>query len=142
MGRLAVRLGPGRIEARGLSAGSPCRLTSAPALESQWQRLAGQATQECTRGLRLRLQGRLGEPLELGVEWAEGLDQAATCQIKLRSVSTLQAVGEQALDQPKLQTQLGAPWRHLLEVGAAGACARGSVFSAGSPAQQVAPRPS
>ena len=72
MGRLAERLGPGRIEARGLSAGSPCRLTSAPALESQWQRLAGQATQECTRGLRLRLQGRLGEPLELGVGLACG----------------------------------------------------------------------
>ena len=118
--------------------------TGVPGLyfKSQWQRMAGQATPERSRGLRLRLQGRLGEPLELGVEWAEGLDQAATCQIKLRSVSTLQAVGEQALDQPKLQTQLGAPWRHLLEVGAAGACARGSVFSAGSPAQQVAPRPS
>jgi putative protease len=70
MGRLAVRLGPGRIEARGLSAGSPCWLTSDPALESQWQRMAGQATPECSRGLRLRLQGRLGEPLELRVEWA------------------------------------------------------------------------
>jgi U32 family peptidase len=31
-----------------------------------------------------RLAVRLGEPLELGVEWAEGLDKAATCQIKLR----------------------------------------------------------
>ncbi len=107
MGRLAVRLGPGRIEARGLSAGSPCWLTSDPALESQWQRMAGQATPESSRGLRLRLQGRLGEPLELRVEWAEGLDSAATCQIKLHSVSALQAASEQALDHPKLQTQLG-----------------------------------
>ena len=81
MGRLAVRLGPGRIETRGLSAGSPCWLTSDPALENQWQRMADQATPECTRGLRLRLQGRLGEPLELGVEWAEGLDPAAIVQI-------------------------------------------------------------
>jgi putative protease len=107
MGRLAVRLGPGRIETRGLSAGSPCWLTSDPALESQWQRMADQATPECTRGLRLRLQGRLGEPLELGVEWAEGLDPAAIVQIKLRSVSALQAASEQPLDHPRLQTQLG-----------------------------------
>jgi putative protease len=95
MGRLAVRLGPGRIETRGLSAGSPCWLTSDPALESQWQRMADQATPECTRGLRHRLQGRLGEPLELGVEWAEGLDPAAIVQIKLRSVFALQAASEQ-----------------------------------------------
>ena len=107
LGRLAVRLGPGRIEARRLSAGSPCWLTSDPALTSQWQRLAGQATPERSRGLRLRLQGRLGEPLELGVEWAEGLDKGATCQIKLRSLSALQAASEQALDHPRLQTQLG-----------------------------------
>ena len=107
MGRLAVRLGPGRIETRGLSAGSPCWLTSDPALENQWQRMADQATPECTRGLRLRLQGRLGEPLELGVEWAEGLDPAAIVQIKLRSVSALQAASEQPLDHPRLQTQLG-----------------------------------
>ena len=107
MGRLAVRLGPGRIENRGLSAGSPCWLTSDPALESQWQRMAGQATPECTRGLRLRLQGRLGEPLELRVEWAEGLDPAAIVQIKLRSASALQGASEQPLDKPRLQTQLG-----------------------------------
>ena len=126
MGRLAVRLGPGRIETRGLSAGSPCWLTSDPALESQWQRMAGQATPECSRGLRLRLQGRLGEPLELGVEWAEGLDPAATLQIKLRSVSALQAASEQALDQPRLQTQLGrlggTCWRlEQLEIALEGA---------------------
>lgn len=107
MGRLAVRLGPGRIEARGLSAGSLCWLTSDPALEGQWQRMAGQATPECSRGLRLRLQGRLGEPLELLVEWAEGLDPAVTAQIKLLSASVLQAASEQALDTPRLQTQLG-----------------------------------
>ena len=54
-----------------------------------------------------RLAVRLGEPLELGVEWAGGLDKAATCQIKLRSVSALQAASEQALDHLRLQTQLG-----------------------------------
>ena len=69
--------------------------------------MAGQATPECSRGLRLRLQGRLGEPLELRVERAEGIDPAATAPIKLRSASALQAASDQALDKSRLQTQLG-----------------------------------
>lgn len=107
MGRLAVRLGPGRIESRGLTAGGPCWLTSDPALESQWQRLAGKAVPECSRELQLRLQGRLGEPLELRVDWAEGLDPLSVAEIVLHSDLALQAASDQALDKIRLQTQLG-----------------------------------
>ena len=114
-GRLALRLGPGRIDGRPLAAGSPCWLSSDPLVERQWQRLASQPNPERSRALWLRLQGQIGEPLQLWVDGAEGLDPAATAKINLRSASALQAASAQALDLPRLLAQLGrlggTPWR-------------------------------
>ena len=104
-GLVAIKLGPGRIDGRGLRPQAPCWLTSDPALESRWQRQAGAATPERERELTLRATGRLDEPLELSVQQAEGLEAAAG--LSVRSGLVLQAATGEGLGLQRLEAQLG-----------------------------------
>ena len=63
-----MRLGPGPLPLAQLAPGSPCWLTSDPAVEREAQRLARQPAPARPRPLALRLEGRLGEPLRLTVK--------------------------------------------------------------------------
>ena len=105
--RLAIRLGPGRVDGRGLRPGSPCWLTSDPSLERQWQRLASQPVPERCRSLRLHVSGQQGQPLEVRVLAAEGLPPECTSSLVLHSSAALQAASGQPLNRQRLETQLG-----------------------------------
>ena len=111
-GRVAVTLGPGRINLDGLIPGSPCWLSSDPQLESRLQRLAERDAPEPRRGLRLRVSGRAGEPLLLTVLDAEGL---AAGPFTASSEQPLQAARDTGLDAERLRQQLGrlggTPWQ-------------------------------
>jgi len=116
--RLAIRLGPGRIDGRGLSQGSPCWLTSDPRLEREWQRLATAPTPEACVGLRLAVFGREGEPLTVTLLEAGGRSdepRLADGALRVRSASPLQRATGQPLDHDRLVAQLGrlggTPWR-------------------------------
>ena len=110
-GRLALRLGPGRIDTAGLGAGSPCWLTSDPQLEKTFQRLAQQPVPERRRALPRRVRGRLGEPLILRVEVIEGV---AGGPWQVQSAQPLEPARGAALDHERLAQQLGrlggTPW--------------------------------
>ena len=106
-GLVAIRLGPGRIDGRGLRPGSPCWLTSDPSLERHWQRLASQPTPEPGRGLRLKVSGAPGQPLTLRVLAAAGLPAEVTSTLQLRSRSPLQVASAQPLNRDRLLAQLG-----------------------------------
>ena len=106
-GLQALRLGPGRIDGRRLPADSPCWLTSDPALERQWQKLAQRPAPERQRQLRLRLSGRCNAPLELQVLAAEGLTAAALQDLRLPSAQPLQAATGNGLERQRLEAQLG-----------------------------------
>ena len=104
-GWLALRLGPGRVDLRGLRPGSPCWLTSDPQLESRMQRLAERPVPEPRQPLSLRVSGRVGEPLVLevvGGPW------------QVRSEQPLQLARGAGLDAARLHQQLGrlggTPW--------------------------------
>ena len=72
-GCLAVTLGPGRLDLRGLAPGCPCWLSSDPQLEGRLQRLAERTVAERSRPLSLRVRGRVGAPLTVEVIGADGL---------------------------------------------------------------------
>ena len=112
-GLVAIKLGPGRIDSRGLQPQAPCWLTSDPALESRWQRQASAATPELERGLTLRAAGRLDEPLALSVQQAEGLEAATG--LTVHSGLVLQAATGEGLGLERLEAQLsrlgGTGWR-------------------------------
>ena len=112
-GRLALRLGPGRIDLRGLAPGCPCWLTSDPQLEAQLQRLAERPVAEATRPLRLRVRGRNGAPLLLE---ADPIAAMAGGPWRVTSPQPLQPARGSGLDPIRLQQQLGrlggSPW-HL-----------------------------
>jgi putative protease len=116
-GRVAIRLGPGRIDLRGLQPGSPCWLTSDPQLDSRLQRLADQEVKERPRPLALKVSGRAGEPLLLevvGGPW------------RVQSQQLLEPARGAALDQERLHQQLGrlggTPWQlERLELALEGA---------------------
>ena len=117
-GRVAVQLGPGSIDLRGLVPGCGCWLTSDPQLEAQLLRLAERVVAEATRPLCLRVRGRAGEPLELTVEQIEGLQGGPW---RVSSSQPLQPARGSGLDHDRLQQQLGrlggTPWRlHQLEL--------------------------
>ena len=97
-GRLALRLGPGRLDLRGLRPGSPCWLTSDPQLERRLQRLAERTVPEQRQPLALRVEGRAGEPLELAVVGGPW---------RVRSQQPLQEARGAGLDAERLQQQLG-----------------------------------
>lgn len=104
---LALRLGPGRLEARQLHPGSPCWLTSDPALERQWQRQASAPAPELAAGLELLVRGSLGEPLELLVVSVDGLPGIGSADLACRSAMPLAAATGAGLDRTRLEAQLG-----------------------------------
>ena len=110
---LAVTLGPGRIDLRGLAPGCPCWLSSDPQLENRLQRLAEGSTPEHSRPLSLRVSGRVGAPLVLEVIDADGLMGGPW---SASSDLPLQAAQGPGLDGDRLRQQLGrlggTPW-HL-----------------------------
>ena len=111
-GRLLLQLGPGRIDLRGLRAGSPCWLTSDPQLEKRLQRLASADTPVRRHPLNLRVCGRAGEPLRLELETAPGLSGGPW---SVSSRDPLQPARGDGLDQERLAHQLGrlggTPWQ-------------------------------
>ena len=104
-GRVALTLGPGRVDLRGLQPGSPCWLTSDPQLESRLQRLAQQEVAEQRRPLSLKVSGRAGEPLLLDV-------LGGTARVS--SEQPLEPARGGGLEPERLRQQLGrlggTPW--------------------------------
>jgi putative protease len=111
-GRLALRLGPGRVDLRGLVPGSPCWLTSDPQLESRMQRLAEREVPEQRLPLQLRVSGGLGQPLQLEVLALPGRSGGPW---RVCSEQLLEPARGAGLDQERLEQQLGrlggTPWR-------------------------------
>ena len=103
-GCLALQLGPGRLDLRGLRPGSPCWLTSDPQLEKRLQRMAEREAPERRRALNLRVSGSDGSPLLLEVLAAEGLIGGPW---QVRSSAVLQPARGAGLDHTLLQQQLG-----------------------------------
>ncbi|MFY8148739.1 MAG: DUF3656 domain-containing U32 family peptidase [Prochlorococcaceae cyanobacterium] len=110
-GLLALRLGPGRPDPHSLKPGAPCWLTSDPALEKRWRRLAGAETPERPRSLQLRVSAVLGQPLELELLAAEGLDLMGQSPgqgpLRWSSRMPLQPAEGAPLDAERLRQQLG-----------------------------------
>ena len=113
-GCLAIKLGPGQIDGRALVEGAPCWLTSDPALERSWKRMASVETPERKQGLHLRVSGASGEPLVLRLIRAGSFEAPQTEQWQWHSATPLQPATGQALHQDRLEAQLGrlggTPW--------------------------------
>ncbi|MEY4359362.1 MAG: hypothetical protein RLZZ631_848 [Cyanobacteriota bacterium] len=118
-GRVGFRLGPGRVDLRGLQPGSPCWLTSDPQLESRMQRLAERPVPEQRRALALRVSGSAGSPLQLeviGAPWCVQSEQA------------LQPARGAGLDAERLRQQLGRLGGTAWELGELEVALDGEVF--------------
>ena len=111
-GRVALKLGPGRLDLRGLQPGSPCWLTSDPQLERRLERLAQVVVAEQRQPLRLSVSGRVGEPLSVEAAQMAGLVGGPW---RVNSDQILQPARGSALDAERLTQQLGrlggTPWR-------------------------------
>jgi U32 family peptidase len=103
-GRLALQLGPGRVDLRGLRPGSPCWLTSDPQLEKRFQRMAEREVPERRRPLQMRVWGAAGEPLVLEVAALLGLSGGPW---RVQSSEPLQPARGAGLDAERLRQQLG-----------------------------------
>jgi putative protease len=103
-GLQALRLGPARVDLRGLRRGSPCWLTSDPQLEKRLQRLVDRPVPERARLLDLRVSGADGQPLQLQVASLAGLVGGPWC---VRSTQLLQPSRSAGLDADRLRQQLG-----------------------------------
>lgn len=112
-GLLALRLGPGRLDARRLRPGAPCWLSSDPLLERQWQRQANGPTPPVSQPLTLAVRGRLNQPLELIL--IAVANQELPSPLVLRSQLLLAAATGSGLDRQRLEAQLGrlggSDWR-------------------------------
>ena len=121
--RLRLKLGPGRLNLRDLTAGASVWLTSDPSWDSHWQRAAQRPTASQSIGLQLRVRGRLDQPLVL-----ETIDGAT----RISSRMLLQAAQQRSHDLHRLEEQLGrlggSDW--VLERAGARPC-RGSVPACG-----------
>jgi putative protease len=104
-----VHLGPGPVDLRGLTAGSPCWLTSDPSVERELQRLAQQDSPERRLPLRLQVSGAEGQPLQLLLQEAPGLRGGPWI---LHSVGQLEPASGQGLNQSRLREQLGRLGAH------------------------------
>jgi putative protease len=124
-GRVALKLGPGRIDCSGLQPGSPCWLTSDPQLERQLERLAQLEPPEQRQPLQLRVWGRVDEPLRLEAAAMPGM---AGGPWQVASSQLLQLARGAALDRDRLEQQLGrlggTPWR----LGELELCLEGELF--------------
>ena len=96
--RLKLRLGPGRVDIRGLEPGASLWLTSDPAWETHWQKAAQRATPLHTRGLRFQVKGRQGQPLVLTL---------ASHGLAVASSMALEPASQRPLDRARLEDQLG-----------------------------------
>ena len=103
-GRLALRLGPGRIDTAALGPGSPAWLTSDPQLEKRFARMAQQEAAERRLPLRLQVSGHAGESLRLRLEQVPGL---AGGPWQVASAAPLQPATGAGLDAERLTAQLG-----------------------------------
>ncbi|MEA5422968.1 U32 family peptidase [Synechococcus sp. CCY9202] len=106
-GRLALRLGPGRISAETLPPGSPCWLSSDPALEKRWRRLATADTPELARALHLRVRGALDQPLQLELLAVDGTGTLPEPPLQWYTDLPLQSARGPGLDRQRLEQQLG-----------------------------------
>ena len=104
-GLVALRLGPGRLDARRLRPGAPCWLSSDPLLERQWQRQANGPTPPVAQPLNLAVRGRLNQPLELIL--IAVANQELPSPLVLRSQLPLAAATGSGLNRPRLEAQLG-----------------------------------
>ena len=113
-GCLAIKLGPGQIDGRDLVEGAPCWLTSDPALERSWKRMASCETPERRQDLHLRVSGACGEPLVLRLIRAGSFEAPQTEQWQWPSPTPLQPATGQSLNHDRLAAQLGrlggTPW--------------------------------
>jgi len=113
-GCLAIKLGPGEIDGRSLPKGAPCWLTSDPALERSWKRMASCGTPERKQALHLRVSGALGERLVVRLIRAGSFAAPPTEQWQWQSATPLQPATGQSLNQDRLRAQLGrlggTPW--------------------------------
>ncbi len=111
-GQQALKLGPGRIDLRGLQPGSPCWLTSDPQVERQLERLAVADAPERRQGLHLRVWGKVGESLTLEAACLPGIPGGPW---RVASQHPLQPARGAGLDQERLQQQFGrlggTPWQ-------------------------------
>ncbi|TCD58580.1 peptidase U32 [Synechococcus sp. BS56D] len=101
---LRLRLGPGRLDLRGLLPGAPIWLTGDPQWQSYWQRQVGRETPIQERALRLRVTGMDGHPLIL--ELLEPVPSSGA-RLSVRSSMPLQAARDQGLDRQRLERQIG-----------------------------------
>ena len=111
-GQLALKLGPGRVDLRGLQPGSPCWLTSDPQLERQLERLAAADVQEQRHGLHLKVWGQADQPLTLEAACIPGVPGGPW---RVLSQQPLQAARGAGLNPERLEQQLGrlggTPWQ-------------------------------
>jgi len=112
---LAIKLGPGEVDGRPLVKGSPCWLTSDPALERSWKRMASVEVPESKLGLHLRVSGASGEPLLLQLTRAGSFQPQQPQQWQWLSPTPLQPATGQPLNPDRLEAQLGrlgdTPWQ-------------------------------
>ena len=101
--RWAVRLGPGRINCRGVQSGGSVWLTGDPQWQSRWTRQAKRKVDPLSQPLHLRVTGRRERPLvlELIAPTADGMAPRAESAIPLAP-----ATGS-GLDRSRLVAQLG-----------------------------------
>ena len=99
-----LKLGPGRVDARGLRPGAPVWLTSDPQWHSTWTRRAGRETPPQEAPLSLVVRGRIGEPLVLELGGAHGLEAQPIAVVSER---LLEPAKDHGLDRERLEAQLG-----------------------------------
>ena len=103
-GSWRLKLGPGRVDPRGLRPGAPVWLTSDPQWQSTWSRRAGRETPPQDVPLSLFVRGRIGEPLVLELElpqWSKGQPLAVF------SDRLLEPAKDHGLNRERLIAQLG-----------------------------------
>ena len=103
-GLIRLRLGPGRLDLSGLRSGSSVWLTSDPHWQSTWQRRAERVKTPLERSLRVRVSGRLGQPLLLQLV-APVLPDGLCCNVSSQTV--LVTARDHGLDRERLTAQLG-----------------------------------
>jgi len=113
-GCLAIKLGPGEVNGRLLFQDSPCWLTSDPALEKGWKRMASKETPERLVGLDLLVSGASGEPLLLTLIRVGSFPPPQNQDWQWSSPTPLQPAIGQSLTKERLMAQLGrlggTPW--------------------------------
>lgn len=103
-GRCRIRLGPGRINLRGLQPGATVWLTGDPRWQSTWQRQANRKTEPNAQPLTLKVSGCLGAPLHLQLLAPK---PAAGAPLMVSSAVPLESATGVGLDRERLEAQLG-----------------------------------